>query len=132
MSLTDTLKEAFLEEFSELNIDNVDNYAKENNKAIIFLCSFNDGFNEKIEKVLGDIIIKNVRENYYPRLFRGRSPESLAYPKYLAYALEKNSFSFDELRRINLENDSWRNNFIKKHLDGNLLKNEREKLLNSS
>ena len=129
MSLIDKFEEVFLEEFSKLNMSNLDNYVRENNKAIIFLCSFNDGLNKKIEKALGEFIIKKVQENYYLRLLRGCNPESLDYPEYLVYALQENSFSSDELRKINLGIDSWRIAFIRKYSKENLLKNLREKLL---
>ena len=129
MPLINRFEEDFLEEFSELNLDNVNNYMRENNKAIIFLCGFSESINEKIEKILGKFIIKKVRENYYPRLLRGCDSESLEHPEYLVYALQENRFSSDELRKINLETDSWRIAFISKYSEKNLLKNAREKLL---
>jgi len=132
MSLRDTLEEAFLEEFSGLNLDSVDNYARENKKEIAFLCDSDYSLNEKIEKLLGDKIIKKVQEDYYPKLLRGRSPASLEYPKYFAYTLQENSFPFDELRKINLGDDFWKNDVIKRYSDGKLLKHVREKLLDIS
>lgn len=132
MSLRDTLKEAFLEEFSGLNLDSVDNYVSENRKEIIFLCDSDYSLNEKIEKLLGEKIIKKVQEDYYPKLLRGCTAKSLGYPKYLAYALQENSFSFDELRKINLEKGYWKNDVIKNYSEQNLLKNLWGKLLPSS
>jgi len=132
MLLIDKLEETFLKEINELNISNFDDYLKINNKAIIFLCSFKDEINKKIEEGLKEFIIEKVRENYYPKLYNGINPESLGHPEYLAYALNENIFSSNELRRINFQNDSWRNNFIKKYIDEKLLKNLKEKLLNSS
>ncbi len=124
MSLIDKFKEVFLEEFSEVDLDNVDDYARKNNKEITFLCDSDSSFSEKIEKTLGEKIIKKVQENYYPKLFRGCSLDSLPYPEYLAYTLQENVFSFDELYKINLGNDSWKNDVIKKYSKENLLKRE--------
>ncbi len=127
--LIDTWEEDFLEEFSKCDIDNVDNYVKENREVIIFLHKSKDGFDEKIEKILGEFIIKRVREYHYLRLSRGCSPESFE-PEYLAYALQEQEkkkyfvFSFDELRRINLGDDSSRTAFIRKYSEENLLKKE--------
>ncbi|MEK6833445.1 MAG: hypothetical protein AABY32_05335 [Nanoarchaeota archaeon] len=132
MSLIDKFEEAFFEEFSKSDIDNIDNYAKQNHEASLFLFKFKEGFKEKIEEALGEKIINKVRENYYPKLLRGVNSGSLPFPEYLAYALQQNSFSFDELYKINLWNDSWRIDFIIRYSDKNLLKNLREKLLPSS
>lgn len=132
MLLIDKLEETFIKEINELNIRDFDDYLKRNNKAIIFLCDFKEGINEKIEEGLGEFIVKKVRENYYSKLYRGINPEFLEHPEYLAYALNENIFSSNELRKINFQDDSRRNNFIRNHLDGKLLKNLREKLLNSS
>lgn len=128
MLLIDRFQEIFLEEFPKMNLDNIENYVKENRREILFLCNSEEEINRKIEEILGEFIIKKVRENYYPRLFRGCSINSLPCPEYLAYALQENVFSFDELHRINLGNDCWRNEFIKKYSKEDLLKNLREKL----
>ncbi|MFH1503141.1 MAG: hypothetical protein ABIE36_00595 [Candidatus Diapherotrites archaeon] len=133
MSLIDEFEEVFFKKFSELNMSNLYNFVEENKKTIIFLCNSDCSFNKKIEKALGEFIIKKeVQENYYPKLLRGRSPESLGYPEYLAYALKENIFSFDQLRKINLDYNSWKNEFIEKYSDRNLLKNFRERLLSFS
>lgn len=129
MSLMDKFEEVFLEEFNKLEYIEIENYVKENNKEILFLCSHDVSFNEKIEEALGKSIIKKVQESYYTKLSRGCNPESLGYSEYLAYALQENSFSSDELRKINLGNDCWRNALIRKYSEKNLLKNLREKLL---
>ena len=128
MPLIDKLEEIFLEDFSKLNLDSVDNYARENRETIIFLCNLKEEVKKEIEKMLGEKIIKKVQENYYPKLFRGCSSEYLPYPEYFAYALQENAFSFDELQKINLGKDSWKNDFIRKYSKENLLKNLREKL----
>jgi hypothetical protein len=129
MGLIDRLEEIFLEEFNGLDIDNVDKYMKENSDTILFLRKFKRDVDKKIEEALGDKIIKKVKENYYPKLFRGCSTNALAHPEYFAYALEKNIFSFNELYKINLGKDSWKNAFIIKYSKENLLKNFREELL---
>jgi hypothetical protein len=129
MSLIDRLEEDFLEEFSEVNLDGVASYIKENYDALIFLCKFKEEVKKEIEEILGKKIIKKVQENYYPKLLRGDNKEFLPHPEYLAYALQENIFSFDELRKINLGNDSWKKDFIRKYSKENILKNFREKLL---
>lgn len=128
MPLIDAWENDFFEEFTKLNLDNIGDYVRKNRKELIFLCESIEGLDKKIEEMLGEFIIKKARENYYPKLFRGCSQDSLPHPEYLAYALRENAFSSDELRKINLGNDSWRDDFIKKYSKENLLRNFREKL----
>lgn len=130
MGLIDKFEETFLEAFGLLTLDKIQDYVKDNRDAIRFLCSNREKINEKIEEKLEEQIIEKVIKNYYPKLYRGISANSLEYPEYFAHALQKNIFSFEQLQRINFQNDNWRAEFIKKYLKKDLLKREREKLLN--
>ncbi len=128
MPLIDEFERIFFEEFINLSLDNVEDYVRKNKKEIIFLCDSREGINKKIEEMLGEFIIKKVRENYYPRLLRGCSQIALPNPEYLAYALQENEFSFDELHKINLGEDSWKNDCIRKYSKENLLKKEFQRI----
>jgi hypothetical protein len=130
MSLIDKFEEGFLEDFNKLKPIEIEDYIRENKKAIKFLCDNNSEISGFIEEVLEKhVIIKEVREKYYEKLLRGCNRELLEHPEYLAYVLRNNILSPYELRKINLENDYIRNAFIKKHSDEKLLKKFRERLL---
>ena len=105
---------------------------RKNSEEIIFLCNRKPDVNEEIEKTLGGLIIEEAMDNCYPKLCRGLSPESLGHPEYFAFALQKHIFSNDELHKINLQKDSWIEDFIRKYSKKDLLKSERERLLSIS
>lgn len=129
MGLIDKFEETFLKEISGLNMKEVEGYIIANSQDIIYLCSRKPDINGEIEKILGDVIIKEATGNCYQKLSRGLSPESLVYPEYFSYALQENKFSSDELHKINLQNDSWKEDFIIKYAKKDLLKCERERLM---
>ncbi len=132
MSLINQCEELFLGEFYGLEYEQIEDYMKKNRDTILFLCKHKESLNKEIEEIIGKSIIKKVRESYYPRLLRNVNLDSLKNPEYFVYALQKNSFTFDELRKINLGNDNWKNAIMKKYQKPNILKHLREKFLNIS
>jgi hypothetical protein len=132
MALIDKFEEAFFEETAGFTLMDMENYMKKNSKDIIFLCNRKPSFNEDIEKTLGGLIVEEAMNNYYEKLRRGLTPESLGHPEYFAFTLQKHVFSNDELHQINLQKDSWIEDFIKKYSKKDLLKSERERLLSIS
>jgi hypothetical protein len=132
MDLIDKFEEDFLEDTAGLTLRDMEDYMKKNSKDIIFLCIRKPEINEHIEKTLGGLIVEEAVDNYYEKLRRGLSPEALGHPEYFAFTLQKHVFSNDDLHQINLQKDSWREDFIKKYSKKDLLKSERERLLGIS
>jgi hypothetical protein len=133
MGLIDKWEEDFFEDLDGLDMSNIGNYLKKNREAIIFLSEHKKDINKKIEEKLEEFVIEEALNLGYQRLLKGFDPNSIGHPEYFAYALaldrNKTIFTFDQLHKINLQNDRWKEKFIEKYSKKDLLKNLREKFL---
>ena len=134
MVLDDKLKEVTLEDIKQIDILNLDSYARINEEALNIL--YNKGIidDSSIEGALEVAVFNQARQDYDMMTAKDRAyiiyADHIGRPGCLAYALNKDKFSEKEIKKIPFDHGYNADTFQKHYGEENLLSVLREELLN--
>jgi len=134
MDLTDKLRLSALVDLSQVEIDNLDRYARKNKQAITALYEHKILDDPMIDSALRAAVLSQAQKDYNymtsGKLSRELTPQhdlKEGSKKSFAYALSIGVFSEKELKRIRFDHDGSPESFVKAYLPKDLFSELRPK-----
>ena len=125
--LRDNFSEAVSKDLNNLDIFSFEGYASKNSEVLNFLYKKNIIDDSLIEEALKNPVIKcikgEIKRNLHPA-------DHFFKPEYLAYTLENDLLSKEEIKQICFDHGDTTQSFIRQYGRKNLLSDLREELLN--